>query len=247
MFQKLFLVEWMKMKRLKIWLIGLLASLIAVSLALSNFFGNIDVFMKSPEKNGWIEAWTQIQIFYGSLILPILTGVYTAFICRSEHISGGWKQLLALPVKRSNVYISKMILVFMLLALTQCITLGLFLGIGSVSGVPSEIPWLTLFEFIARGWFATFPLVAIQMMMSIRWSSFGVPLAVNIALSIPVLPLSYSKYGQYYPWALPNLSMSPIDESPITSPSVFYMIVIVLFIVMVLMGCRHFVKRDIHS
>jgi lantibiotic transport system permease protein len=245
MFTKCLSVEWMKIRRLKIWLLLLLAPAIGVTLALSNYFANYESFME-PGDNGWLEAWTQVQIFYGPLILPILTGVYAALICRSEHIGGGWKQLLALPIHRSHIYISKLLIVFILLALTQAVMMGMYLVLGSIWGVPNVIPWDLLLGFMVRGWLASLPLAALQMIASVKWRSFGIPLAINIGLSIPGFILSYSKYGQYYPWSLPNLAMSPVDESPIRSYPLFYSIIFGVFIISTIYGIRNFQTSEFH-
>jgi hypothetical protein len=209
-------------------------------------FWQLWVFM-GPGDNGWIEAWTQLQIFYGPLILPILTGIYSALICRSEHIGGGWKQLLALPIKRSQVYLSKLTLVFVLLAFTQLLMVVLYIPAGLITGIPGELPWLDLLKFAMLGCIASLPLATIQMIVSTHWRSFGVPLAINIGFAIPAFILSYTKYGQYYPWALPNLAMSPADEAPIQSYPVFYGIVISVFIIALFIGLRVFTKKDMHS
>jgi hypothetical protein len=246
MFFKLFKAEWLKLKRTRSWIIIFLGPLLGVVFALINFFNNMDIFMTDPDDNGWVEAWTQLQIFYGSLILPILTGVYSALICRFEQIGGGWKQLISLPIPRTPIYLSKLVLAYLLLAITQLVTLALFLILGWITGVPSDIPWSTLFGFISKGWIATLPLATLQMAISVHWRSFGIPLAVNIVFSIPVLLVSYSKFGQYYPWALPNMAMSPVDESPITSFALFYTIIFSLLILTTLIGLYQFLRREFH-
>lgn len=42
-----------------------------------------------PGDNAWIEAWTQVALFMGPFVLPILVGIYAAFVCRGEHVGGG--------------------------------------------------------------------------------------------------------------------------------------------------------------
>ncbi|SFP64229.1 ABC transporter permease [Salibacterium halotolerans] len=238
MLKELLLVEFLKTRRLRLWLLVLIGPVLGVFFALGNF-----LFMNEGD-NGWLEAWTQVQIFYSPLIFPILTGVYAALVCRTEYIGKGWKQLLSFPVKRYQVYLSKLILVCLLLLFTQLLLLLFYVGAGTVVGISNYIPWISLFGFIAKGWLASLPLAAIQILSSIYWRSFGAPLALNIGLSLPALLIANSSFGQYYPWAQPMLAMSPADESPIQSYLMFYILVLGLFIVISLTGAVIFKKQD---
>ncbi|MBY7141930.1 ABC transporter permease [Virgibacillus sp. NKC19-3] len=243
MLKDLLLVELMKTRRSKLWLLVLIGPVLGVIFALGNFYFNYDVFMDEGG-NGWLEAWTQVQIFYSPLIFPILTGVYAALVCRTEHVGNGWKQLLSFPIKRSHIYISKLIIVCLLLALTQVLLFLFFVAAGMITDISNDIPWMALLGFITKGWLASLPLAAIQILASIYWSSFGAPLALNIGLSLPALLIANSSFGQFYPWAQPMLAMSPADESPIPSYMVFYMLVLGLFLVITLIGIATFKKRD---
>ncbi|MED4262469.1 ABC transporter permease, partial [Priestia aryabhattai] len=81
MFKKVFSVELMKMKRSNLWLLILMGPIIGVILGVWNFLQNIDIFIQTKEDNGWLEAWTQVGLFYCSLIYPVLIGVYAALLC----------------------------------------------------------------------------------------------------------------------------------------------------------------------
>ncbi|MGE7676364.1 ABC transporter permease [Lysinibacillus sp. NPDC094403] len=244
MFTRLFSVELLKMKRSNYWLLVIIGPVIGVSLGLWNFFQNIDVFIVSKDDNGWLEAWTQVELFYSSLIYPILVGVFAALVCRSEHTGRGWKMLLALPVTRSKVYMSKLVLIILLVAWTQMCLLIFYLCLGWILSIPGTIPWRLLLGFIAKGWLATLPLAAIQLILSIKWSSFSIPIAINIILTLPVLLAVNSSYGQFYPWAQPALAMSPPDETPIQSLSVFYTVILITFSISIISGLIKFNKSD---
>lgn len=245
MFWNLLNIEWIKTRRSKLWLLVAMGPIIGVCFALANFHANYNTFMNDPGDNGWIEAWTQVQIFYSPLIYPIIAGVYAALICRHEHIGGGWKQLLALPVKRTNVFLAKLALVCILLALTQGLLLVAYIAGGLITNIQDPLPIFTLIGYAFKGWIAVLPLAAIQMSFSMIWQSFSAPLAINMGLSLPALLIANSSFGQFYPWAQPMLAMSPADESPIQSLFVFYTLIIVLFIFALACGIRHFRKMDL--
>lgn len=245
MLKRVFSVELMKMKRSKLWFLILMGPIIGVMLGVWNFLQNIDIFIQTKEDNGWLEAWTQVGLFYSSLIYPVLIGVYAALLCRNEHIGGGWKALLALPVKRSTVYLSKLIVIILLIAVTQMFLMIFYLVIGLLFSIPGNIPWMILLGFMFKGWLATLPLAAIQLILSINWNSFGLPLAINIIFTLPVMLAVNTSYGQFYPWAQPALAMSPYDETPIQSLPIFYTLVLITFCLGVIGGLIKFNTSDI--
>lgn len=242
MISDVFSSEILKIRRLKLWIVIILGASISVTLAFNNFFNNYDIFMQ-PGDNPWIEAWTQIAIFMGPFILPILVGIFTVLIFRSEHIGGGWKQILALPISRTKVYISKFLLVAVLMGITQFVVLVLFLFFGFIKGIKADIPLMNLIIFSFRGWLASLPLISIQLIPSLHWDNFGVPLGINIIFTLPSLFVANSKLGQFYPWTQPLLAMSPMDETPITSMLVFYLMILLGFIIPMLLGIKYFKKK----
>ncbi|WP_208591214.1 ABC transporter permease [Gracilibacillus suaedae] len=236
-------VEQLKLKRSKLWLLYLIGPLLGVFLAYINFFKNYDLFMQ-PGDNAWIEAWTQVALFMGPFVLPILVGIYTALVCRSEHVGGGWKQLLALPIKHSEIFLGKFLTVVKMVVITMIILLILFIGFGFIKGVEGSLPIFTIFEFMIRGILACLPLILLQLIISIRAKTFGIPLAVSIVFTLPAIIVASTPLGQIYPWTQPMLAMSPEDESPIQSYLLFYTLLIGTFIVLLIYGLRNFTKRD---
>ncbi|MEQ7807712.1 ABC transporter permease [Priestia aryabhattai] len=237
-------VEKLKLKRSKIWILYILGPLIGVMLAYTNFYNNYELFVQ-PGDNEWIEAWTQVAIFMGPFVLPIMVGVYAAFVCRSEHVSGGWKQLLALPVQRTKIFLGKFLITATMIAVTLFIVLILFLGFGLVKGINGDLPMLTLIGYCIKGFLACLPLMLLQLIISIRSKTFGIPLAVSIVFTLPAIIVASTPLGQIYPWTQPMLAMSPVDESPIESYFTFYTLLSILSIALLYFGIRNFAKRDI--
>ena len=237
-------VEKLKLKRSKIWILYILGPLIGVMLAYTNFYNNYELFVQ-PGDNEWIEAWTQVAIFMGPFVLPIMVGVYAAFVCRSEHVSGGWKQLLALPVQRTKIFLGKFLITATMIAVTLFIVLILFLGFGLVKGINGDLPMLTLIGYCIKGFLACLPLMLLQLIISIRSKTFGIPLAVSIVFTLPAIIVASTPLGQIYPWTQPMLAMSPADESPIKSYFTFYTLLSILSMALLYFGIRNFAKRDI--
>ncbi|WP_195575877.1 ABC transporter permease [Paenibacillus sp. 1001270B_150601_E10] len=236
-------VERLKLKRSKSWLLYLIGPLLGVSLAYINFFKNYDLFMQ-PGDNAWIEVWTQAALFMGPFVLPILVGIYSALICRGEHVGGGWKQLLALPVKRSDIFLGKFLTVVRMVIITMLTLFVFFIGFGYIKGVEGNLPLFTILGYIIKGILACLPLILLQLIISIRAKTFGVPLAVSIVFTLPALIVASTPLGQIYPWTQPMLAMSPEDESPIQSYFLFYTLLGGTFTILLLYGLRSFSKRD---
>ncbi|WP_408893747.1 ABC transporter permease [Paenibacillus taichungensis] len=193
--------ERLKMGKSPVWLLILLSPLIALLIGLL-----------STPSDQWSVLMGSMVFLHGLLLLPILTGVFTSFVCRFEHAGGGWKQMLVLPLTRTGVYAGKLTIVILLLAGTQLLLLGSILLAGMIQGMTYPIPWGFLTGKLLLGLFACVPLAALQMFVSLVWSSFAAPLALNFALTVPnILIVNSATFGPYYPWAQPMILMTPLE------------------------------------
>ncbi len=198
--------EWLKMRKTNIWL------LVFVSPALAGLAGFMQP--KITDMPEWELLFVIAAAMHALLFLPLLTGVFAAFVCRYEHAGGGWKQVLALPVSRTQLYLAKFAIVIALLAVTQLLLLAVILTIGTIRGFTSAVPWDIFLRSVLGGWVATLPLASLQMFVSVAWASFAAPLAINVIFTIPnMLIVNSSQYGPYYPWAQPVLSMLPQSQA----------------------------------
>jgi hypothetical protein len=197
----------------------------------------------------WILKYMIMAAGHGILFLPLLTGIFAAFVCHYEHADGGWKQLLALPVSRFNVYVVKFLSVMLMLAVTQFLVLVSLLLIGWIKGVPGEFPWIFILQSLFSGWLACAPLAALQLAVSVSWTSFAAPLAVNVIFVIPNILVINSKYAPFYPWAQPVLSMFGNEKEAFggaINSSLFTLVVVILgsFIIFFLSGLVYFQKKN---
>ncbi|NWN79103.1 MrsE [Bacillus sonorensis] len=241
--KNLLAAERLKLKRSNMWVLYVSAPFISVLLAYTNFRNNYKQFVQ-PGDNEWVEAWTQVAVFMGSFVLPILVGIYAAFVCRGEHAGGGWKQLLALPVLRSRVFFAKAAVVVMMVAVTMGNLYTLFIVFGFLNGLKGDLPFFAVLGYVVQGSIACLPLIVLQLIISVRHQTFGLPLAVSIGFTLPSILAANTPLGQIYPWTLPMLGMSPPDESPIDSYPLFYSILMVLGTVLMVWGIRSFSRRD---
>ncbi|WP_127539165.1 ABC transporter permease [Paenibacillus illinoisensis] len=193
--------ERLKMGKSPIWLLILLSPLIALLIGLL-----------SEPSGQWETLMSTMVFLHGMLLMPILTGVFTSFVCRFEHAGGGWKQMLVLPLTRTGVYAGKLTIVILLLLCTQVLLLGSILLAGFIQGLTEPIPWAWIGGKLLLGLFACLPLAGLQMLVSLIWSSFAAPLALNFALTVPnILIVNSATFGPFYPWAQPMLLMTEAE------------------------------------
>ncbi|WP_438447260.1 ABC transporter permease [Gorillibacterium sp. sgz5001074] len=194
--------EWLKLRRSVIWL------LVPASPVLAALSGWMSARLDGAA--AWETLLSVMALLHGLLILPLLTGIYAALICRYEHAEGGWKLLLSLPVTRRSLYAVKLVTIMALLALTQILFFLAVVLVGVGMGYSAPIPWGMLLMSAGGGWLACWPLAALQLFVSVAFQSFAAPLAVNVILTLPnILVANSARYGPFYPWAQPLLAMVP--------------------------------------
>ncbi|MEI5908501.1 ABC transporter permease [Bacillus spongiae] len=200
--------EWYKLRKSKIILILFAGPFIAFFIGLTGNLFPTDI------GNEWYIMLLSMNLSYALLFLPLITGVLASVICRYEHQAGGWKQLLAMPVTRGKVFVAKFVLVMILVLTIQLLYLGAVYAVGMLKGFTTPFPVDIVWKSIFGGWVATFPLVALQLWMSILFKSFAAPFTVNVVFTLPtILAVNSEKVGPYYPWAQPFSMMYTGDNT----------------------------------
>ncbi|WP_454192713.1 ABC transporter permease [Paenibacillus sp. Marseille-Q7038] len=231
--------ERLKLFKSPVWLLILVSPIMAL------FVG----FMAEPS-GSWTSLISAQATLHAMLFLPIFTGVFASYICRFEHAAGGWKQVLVLPVSRASFYAAKLTVIMVLLFMMQVLLLGSFLIAGGYHGMTGDIPWAVLFKSTFAGWVACTPLAALQLVVSMMWSSFGAPLGINFMLTVPNMLITNSeKCAPYYPWAQPFLVMMPTDEMNFGAFLVPYSVLVpVIFgsaVLFVFAGMLYFKQKEV--
>lgn len=194
--------EWYKLRKSKIIFLIIAGPLLGL------FLGLVIHYEIPIEMNEWYLTLFAMNLTYSLLFLPLISGVFATTICRYEHQAGGWKQLLALPVTRGKVFFAKYLLVVLLVLVIQLLYLCTIYGVGVIKGFTDPFPMDVVWKCIIGGWVATWPLIALQLWMSILFKSFAAPLAVNVIFTLPsILAVNSERFGPYYPWAQPFLMM----------------------------------------
>jgi lantibiotic transport system permease protein len=236
---KLVYTEWIKLKKSKVLQILYMSPILST---VSAYFTFIDF-----PGNQWMNSFYAMIMVHAILFLPLLAGLFSAAVCRYEHAEGGWKQLLALPVNRIQVYSAKFFIVCLFVALTQILLLvGLFL-VGLLHGYSDPFPWQGVLVRLFMGWFGCLPIIALQLWVSTAWSSFAAPVALNVILTLPnILIANSEKFGPWYPWAQPFLGMVFEQESGFTfSVETLLFVIVGGFVIFSLGGLVYFQRKAV--
>jgi len=117
MMGKLLTADFFKIKRKGLWFLTLLGPVGVVALQMVNYGVRKDYLLQQSEDD-WgyflqnIHSFTPLAIVLGIAIL-------TSFMASIENETNAWKQLIALPVSKLSVYLSKFTVLAILLFLSS--------------------------------------------------------------------------------------------------------------------------------
>jgi len=151
--------------------------------------------------------WLAVMDNLGMLeIAAIALGValLASMVFDVEHRSSAWKQLFALPVSRSGVYLTKLVvvvgLIFLASVLASAGTAGLWLWMDL-----GALPWRKLGLLALVPWVAAFPLIAFQGLLSAHIRNQAIALTLGVAGTVVAL---MADMPAWLPWALPGDAMT---------------------------------------
>ena len=207
---RVLMMELMKLKRSYVWLLMVVAPLLMVTFGTYNFVCYQDIFLRGNAVP-WEKLLGQIVTFYGLLLLPLSIAVMAIWLARIEHSENNWKYLFTMPVNLKSIYISKTIIHIGLVGLSLVIFYIGTVGAAIVVDV-GNIPYGTMAVNVLICWITCLPILALQMILSIKFSNIGIPIGVSLAASIISVVITNTVYGKYYFWSLPSLTLIPNSE-----------------------------------
>jgi lantibiotic transport system permease protein len=156
--------------------------------------------------------WAIIQCsFWSILMLPLFITLQSALLAGVEHSNQQWKNLLALPIPKSVHFISKWLILWLMNALSTLLLMLLIPTSGflldAASGtieLTGPVPWAKLALLSLQLCITSSLMLGIQTFIALRWRSFTVASASGMVATVAgFLIAQSSRFGHYYPWALP--------------------------------------------
>ncbi|OXS72839.1 permease [Lysinibacillus sp. KCTC 33748] len=235
MIGKLLTSDFLKIKRKGLWFLTALGPIGVVAMQMVNYGVRKDYLLEQSEDD-WgyyllnVHSFTPLAIVLGIAIL-------TSFIASIENETNAWKQLIALPVSKLTVYLSKFSVLAILLFLSSTILMLVTLAYGVFLDLGDSTPYMEIAKFAYYPYFASLPILALQLWIASVCHNQGIPITVGIfgvifAYSSFVLP-------DWMIWKWPSL-MNQWDE-PVINVVLGISIGILLYII----GMIDFARRDV--
>ncbi len=226
---KLLKTEKMKLKHSPVWAVFLIMPVIPAFLGTINYMGNLEILQSE-----WYSLWTQHTLFTSYFFLPVMIGVYCAYIMWLEHSNQNWNKILTMPASRQLVFLSKLITVSIMILLSEIWIAALFIVSGKIIGMNAEPPYQDLVVWCLFGTLGGVVMASIQLFLSICIKSFALPVGISFAGGLSGLVFLAKDLGHIWPYSLMAYGMnSNSPQQMLKSGYAGFVIICVLFILTV--------------
>ncbi|MCP8967608.1 ABC transporter permease [Ectobacillus ponti] len=201
MMGQLLRAELLKLRRKGFWFLTFLGPFGVVALQMVNY-GIRKEYLLGQSENDWsyyvsnVHSFTPLALVLGIVIL-------TSFTASIEDETNAWKQLLALPVSKLQVYLAKFTVLAGLLLLSSCSLMLFALIHGTLLDLGTSVPYMELAKYSFYPYFAALPVLALQLWVATVSQNQGVPITTGIVGTI----LTFSAFAlpDWMPWKWPTL------------------------------------------
>lgn len=200
---KMLKAERMKLKRSPIWIMFILVPIIPAVLGTLNYMNNIEIL-----KSEWFSLWTQHTLFTDYFFLPIMLGVYCSYIMHEEKNNHNWNRVLTMPVKRTTVFLSKLITAGSMVLLSLIWICAIFIISGKIVGMTTPVPWSNIALWCAFGALGGMVMVSVQLLLSLFIHNFALPIGISLLGGISGLMFLAKDLGHIYPYSLMAYGMN---------------------------------------
>lgn len=230
--------DFLKIRKKMIWFLVVLGPFGVVGLQAVNFFLRYDYLIALYEADLWGGLIENVHYLAIPTLLIGMT-IIASMIASIEHQTNSWKVTIALPISKTAVFASKIVLI-LLLMICSCILLGMAtIGLGlALRFEAAAIPFGSLLQLMLGPLFAAVPFMALQMWLSVTIRNQAVPLTIGILGT--VVSLFAIQLGDWLPLKWPYL-INQWNE-PMYSVASGLILGLLLYII----GTLHFVRKDVH-
>ncbi|RSK26784.1 hypothetical protein EJF36_07860 [Bacillus sp. HMF5848] len=193
----------------------------------------------------WDSMFINGMILYSWLIFPILITVVMAMLTRLEHANNGWKQILALPISRGNLFLTKAFIGAIVILYSIVILMLGFIMVALIKDI--SIPYQLIATRMLLIYVSALPIMTILFYVGFTFSHVGVPLAIGAGLALPSMIVANSEtYWIMFPWTYPIItSLSSMFSEMVANLPLMYTISTIGSAVVLLAGYVQFRSKDI--
>lgn len=237
--------ELLKLKRtLALWMV-FVAPLVVVGL---QFFMVYDRVMVKTDQDAWFMYVQSIVALWAVFMLPLFITLETALSNGIEHSAKSWKQLFALPVPRVTLYSAKLLLNFLLIAVSCLILYVMIIASAKLLcmlkpelNMTAMPPFQMITQRVSFVFLGSWFIIALHSWISARWQSFALTLGIGIGAVFFAVFASGARFGKFYPWLLPLNTISNDPERIVLGLTLG----ILGGIIVAVLGCWDIVRRDV--
>ena len=203
MLLRLIRAERMKLKRSPVWIAFILMPIIPAVLGTINYLGNIEIL-----DSEWYSLWTQHTIFTSYFFLPIMIGIYCAYIMRLEQNNHNWNKTLTMPVPKSEIFLAKLITVTFMILISEIWIGALLVLSGKIIGMTAALPIKNIIRWCLFGTLGGMVMAAAQLVISMFIKSFALPIGISLVGGISGLVFLAKNLGHIWPYSLMAYGMN---------------------------------------
>ena len=203
MLLRLLRAERMKLKRSPVWLAFILMPIIPAVLGTINYLGNLEMLTSE-----WYSLWTQHTIFTSYFFLPIMLGIYCAYLMRLEQNNHNWNKTLTMPVPKSEIFLAKLLTVTFMILLSEIWIAGLLIISGKIIGMTAAFPLKEIIIWSSFGTLGGMVMAAAQLIISIFIRSFALSVGLSLIGGISGLVFLAKNLGHLWPYSLMAYGMN---------------------------------------
>jgi len=226
--------ELLKIKRKAFWFLTFLGPFGVVALQVANYEIRKDYLMKYYP--GWDNYLENVTMFI-PLALVLGIAILTSFTASIEDEKNAWKQVLALPVTKWQVYLSKFLLLTYFLFLSALLLILFTWLYGIILDPGSSIPYGKLVRQSLYPFFAALPVLALQLWIAVMSKNQTVPIMTGV-LGV-ILTFTAGILPDWVIWKWPTLHNS-WDQ-----PLINVFLGIGIGILLYLIGMADFTRKDV--
>ncbi len=244
--------EVLKIKRSATFYLTIIAAAIIPFILLCNIaLDGLSDTRKDPLKEIYKLGFEMVYI----AILPVFVVALCTLLPQIEYRNNAWKQVLASPQTKANVFMAKFVQVqLLILLMLLCFTIFLTCVVVAAHFMHPEFKILnqpfnvnTLLTYNVNLYITVLAISAIQFWIGLRFKNFIVPIAVGIGLWITgiMIVVGYKmQNSEFFPYSFPVYSILPDFKSKIPTIQLYSVGYAVLFLVL---GFISFRRRNVKA
>lgn len=203
MLLRLIRAEQMKLKRSPVWIAFLLMPIVPAVLGTINYLGNLELLTSE-----WYSLWTQHTLFTCYFFLPIMVGIYCAYIMRLEQNNRNWNKTLTMPVSKCGIFVAKLIMIIFMIFISEIWIGVLFVISGKIVGITAALPIKDIAIWCLFGTLGGAVTASVQLVISMLIRSFALPIGIALAGGISGIVFLAKDLGHIWPYSLMAYGMN---------------------------------------